>query len=50
MSERTNKCPDCGLRYRGVKAGQKPTDEKVERHEAGYHHKTRIETLKGKKW
>ena len=39
------RCPDCGLRYRGVKDPQALTVEKVERHEKGYSHNTRIATL-----
>lgn len=33
-----SKCEVCGLRYRGTKAGEKPTPEKVERHNAGTQH------------
>jgi len=47
---RTNRCPECGLRYRGVKAGNTADADKVERHNNGYHHNTRLATLAGPKW
>ena len=44
-----HKCTQCGLKYRGVKTDEKVSEEKVERHNAGYSHKTRMITLDKKK-
>ena len=47
------RCPDCGLKLRGCYTPYndlvKSNPERVERHEAGSHHNTRIATLSGKK-